>query len=41
MLLNLEFAVFKLVKVLADTFEETPPPVRYLTVNVVFEGEIP
>ena len=27
--------------VLAGTFAPTPPPVRYLTVKVVFDGAIP
>ena len=30
-----------IVKVLAGTFEPTPPPVKYLTVKVVFEGATP
>ena len=29
------------VKELADTLDSTPPPVRYLTNKVVFDGEIP
>jgi hypothetical protein len=29
------------VIVLAGTFEPTPPPVKYLTVKVVFDGAIP
>ena len=28
-------------KVLASTLDWIPPPVKYLTVNVVFEGAIP
>jgi hypothetical protein len=31
----------RLVRVLASTFEVTPPPVKYLTVRVVFAGAIP
>ena len=34
------FAV-KLVRSLAGIFDSTPPPVKYLTVKVVFEGAIP
>ncbi len=37
----MQFVVFKLTNVLAGIFDETPPPVKYLTVNVVLEGEIP
>jgi len=32
---------FSLVKVLAPVLAVTPPPVKYLNVNVVFEGAIP
>jgi hypothetical protein len=32
---------FNLVKLLAFTFADTPPPVKYLNVKVVFEGAIP
>jgi hypothetical protein len=31
----------KTVIVFASTFELTPPPVKYLTVNVVEDGAIP
>ena len=33
--------VDKLVIVFESTLDDTPPPVKYLTVNVVFDGEIP
>ncbi len=32
---------FKVAKSLAGTFASTPPPVRYLTFKVVWEGAIP
>jgi len=41
MLLNEEFDVSNVVIVLAGEFEPTPPPVKYRTVNVVFDGAIP
>jgi hypothetical protein len=31
----------RVVKSFAGTLELTPPPVKYLTVNVVLEGAIP
>ena len=40
-LLNVILVSSTIVKVLASTFEERPPPVKYLTVKVVFEGAIP
>ena len=40
-LLKLILDVSKLVKSPEGTFEVTPPPVKYLTVKVVLEGEIP
>jgi len=33
--------VFKVDKSPDGTFAPTPPPVRYLTVKVVLDGEIP
>ena len=38
---NLTVEVSKEVKVLEATLDETPPPAKYLTVKVVFEGAIP
>jgi hypothetical protein len=39
--LNLVLVVFRLIKSPTGTFDSTPPPVKYLTVKVVFEGAIP
>ena len=41
MLLKVIPSVDKFVKELAGTLALTPPPVRYLTVKVVFDGDIP
>ena len=41
MLLKLVLLLFKAVNVPELTLELTPPPVKYLTVKVVFEGAIP
>ena len=38
---NVDELVLKEVKVLAGMLVPTPPPVRYLTVKIVFEGAIP
>ena len=40
-LINVIPDVLIVVKSFAGTFAETPPPVKYLTVKVVFEGAIP
>jgi hypothetical protein len=40
-LLNLAPTLLALVKVLAAILELTPPPLKYLTVKAVLEGEIP
>ena len=40
-LTNLIFVSSISDKVPASTLDETPPPVKYLTVSVVFEGAIP
>ena len=38
---NFTVDVSILLKVFALILETTPPPVKYLTVNVVFEGAVP
>ena len=40
-LLNVTWASLRTVNVLASALLSTPPPVKYLTVRVVFEGAIP
>ena len=40
-LLKVIFDVDNVVRELATTFDLTPPPVKYLIVKIVLDGEIP